>query len=168
VLREILSPDVYIRVLIAFVGLGIVAGAVTLLLKHLLWRRLAEMHPEDRDVLRSEESEIAEFWADRPRVGERHDWTWRIYRAGWAIMSILYPPIATIWIRTGTLSMQSEVTVVEILAMIGGGVSYVVLSRWRLKHYRCKRCGSATVRLEGETPRFSCARCGVIWNLGNV
>ena len=31
----------YIRVLIAFVGLGIVAGAVTLLLKHLLWRRLA-------------------------------------------------------------------------------------------------------------------------------
>ena len=138
------------------------------MLKHILWQRLALMDPNDRAMLRSEEPGIDEFWADRPRTDERHDCTWRIYRIGFAIMSVLYPPMATIWIRTGRLSLESEITIVEILAVMAGVATYIVVSRWRLRHYRCRQCNSATVRLEGETPRFSCARCGIIWNLGHV
>jgi len=159
---------VFLRVFIAFVGLGLVAGAVGLVLKHVLWRRMAELESEERDVLRTEEPELDEFWADRPRAGERPDWAWRVYRVGWAIMTLVYPPIATIWIRTGRLSAHSDVTIVEILAATAGVATYVFVSRWRIRHYRCPRCGGPTVRLEGETPRFSCAHCGIIWNLGNV
>jgi len=162
------GDSVFFRVFIAITGVALVAWAVTLVLKHVLWQRLAAMHPSDRDVLRADEPSIDEFWADRPRTDERHDWSWRVYRIGWAVMAILYPPIATIWIRTGRLSFDSQITIVEIAAMIAGVAAYIFVSRWWLRHYRCRRCGSVTARLDGETPRFSCARCGIIWNLGNV
>ena len=166
--RVLWGDNAYVRFGVVVAGLGLVLWAVTRVLQHILWRDLSELHPSDRDFLRAEEPEIDAYWADRPRFGERNDWAWRVYRIGWGLMAVVYPPALTTLIRTGRLTPESAFTIVEIIAMVVGVATFIVVGRWRLNRYRCRRCGSTPTRLAGETPRFSCARCGIIWNLGNV
>jgi hypothetical protein len=166
--RVLWGDNAYVRFGIITAGIALVLWGVVAFVQQALWRQLSEMDPSERDFLRTEDPEMDEFWADRPRVGEHKDWAWRVQRIGWGLMAFIYPPALSILIRTGRLSMDSDFTAYEIGAMCIGVVMFIAVGRWRLKRYHCRRCGETPVRLRGETPRFSCARCGIIWNLGNV
>lgn len=164
--RLLWGEGVFWQLLVSLVGITLVLWAVVLLLQHIVRRQLDALDPRDVESLRAEDPGLAEFLADRPRMGERKDWAWRIYSVGWAVIALIYPPVATTLIRTGGFSLETAFTIYELLAMVAGVAAYFVIARWRLKRYRCRRCGSVPIRLEGETARFSCARCGIVWNLG--
>ena len=155
-----------LELLITLIGIYAALSLGTSTLQWLFDRRMRQADPELLAHLEALDPEVAAAIADRTRVNEQRDWSWLITAAAWAVVAVAAPLTLLPWLRAGgELTPDTPIHGADILAVVVAVVMYVVVRRHALRHYHCRRCRKPLPRLDGGTPRYACARCGIVWRL---
>lgn len=155
-----------LQLLAALVGVYAALALGVATLQRIVEQRMRQADPELLAQLEALDPEIAAAMADRTRVNEQRDWPWVFTAGAWAVVAVAAPLTLLPWLRTGgELRTDTPIHATDILALAVTVIVYVIARRHALRHYHCRRCREPIPRLLGETPRYACARCGIVWRL---
>jgi hypothetical protein len=165
-LAELSGENARLHWLVALLG---VYGAVSLAVATSQWlveRRLRRADPKRLAELEARNPDLASVVADRRRMNELRDWPWVVTAHAWGVVAVAAPLTLLPWLRTNSnLQADSPILATDILALAAAVISYFLVRRHALLHYRCRRCRETLPRLAGGSPRYACARCGIVWRL---
>jgi hypothetical protein len=155
-----------LQLLAALLGVYLALALGVSTLQRLFEQRVRRADPKLLAELEAQDPELAAAVADRTRINEQRDWPWVLTAGAWAIVAVAAPLTLLPWLRAGSeLSTGTPIHGTDVLALAGAVTVYAWVRRYALRHYHCRRCQKPAPRLAGETPRYACARCGIVWRL---